>query len=152
MKAMNIGRQLGFTLIELMIVIAIVGIVSAVALPAYQGYTERARLSGALQGAATYRTAVGLCASQFALSECDATKRGIGDDISAGNKGAIIKYVDALSVTAGVIEIEVYPSGKTIKMTPTLNAGQSLSWAITGTAICEPDAAGDSACLDIGAN
>ena len=72
MKAMNIGRQLGFTLIELMIVIAIVGIFSAVALPAYQGYTERARLSGALQGAATYRTAVGLCSSQKAIADCDA--------------------------------------------------------------------------------
>jgi prepilin-type N-terminal cleavage/methylation domain-containing protein len=64
MKAMNTVSQLGFTLIELMIVIAIVGILSAVALPAYQGYSDRARLSGALQGAATYRTAVGLCASQ----------------------------------------------------------------------------------------
>ena len=54
MKAM----QKGFTLIELMIVVAIIGILAAVALPAYQDYTVRARVSEAMVAAAAAKTAV----------------------------------------------------------------------------------------------
>ena len=58
MKKVQRARQQGFTLIELMIVIAIVGILAAIALPAYQDYTIRARMSEALAIAAEAKTSI----------------------------------------------------------------------------------------------
>lgn len=58
MKKVQLARQQGFTLIELMIVIAIVGILAAIALPAYQDYTVRARMSEALALAAEAKTSI----------------------------------------------------------------------------------------------
>lgn len=58
MKKVQLARQQGFTLIELMIVIAIVGILAAIALPAYQDYTVRARMSEALAIAAEAKTSI----------------------------------------------------------------------------------------------
>ncbi|MES3007829.1 MAG: prepilin-type N-terminal cleavage/methylation domain-containing protein [Pseudomonadota bacterium] len=77
---MNTQKQQGFTLIELMIVVAIIGILAAVALPAYQTYTQRARFSEVVLATSPYKSAyeVGLQTGRFtAITDADAGVLGI---------------------------------------------------------------------------
>ncbi|ENS6367780.1 pilin [Neisseria gonorrhoeae] len=98
--------QKGFTLIELMIVIAIVGILAAVALPAYQDYTARAQVSEAILLAEGQKSAV----TEYYLNNGEWPK----DNTSAGVaspadiKG---KYVESVTVANGVVTAQMNPSG-----------------------------------------
>ncbi|MGZ8153164.1 MAG: pilin [Methylovulum sp.] len=131
--------QQGFTLIELMIVVAIIGILAAVAIPAYQDYTIKAKVGNALSAVDSIKTAVALCAQEAGgvLTTCDAGSNGI---VSTTNFTAT-KEVQALtSVTDGVIVITLGSGlgadvdGKTITFRPTANStGSALTWANSTT-------------------
>ncbi|EMR8119745.1 pilin, partial [Neisseria gonorrhoeae] len=98
--------QKGFTLIELMIVIAIVGILAAVALPAYQDYTARAQVSEAILLAEGQKSAV----TEYYLNNGEWPK----DNASAGVASASEikgKYVKSVTVAKGVVTAEMKPSG-----------------------------------------
>ncbi|ENV6441916.1 pilin, partial [Neisseria gonorrhoeae] len=98
--------QKGFTLIELMIVIAIVGILAAVALPAYQDYTARAQVSEAILLAEGQKSAV----TEYYLNHGEWPK----DNTSAGVASASDikgKYVKSVTVTNGVVTAQMNPSG-----------------------------------------
>ncbi|HEZ9457573.1 TPA: pilin, partial [Neisseria gonorrhoeae] len=98
--------QKGFTLIELMIVIAIVGILAAVALPAYQDYTARAQVSEAILLAEGQKSAV----TEYYLNHGEWPK----DNTSAGvaSSGEIKgKYVKEVEVKNGVVTAQMNPSG-----------------------------------------
>ncbi|HGO9011577.1 TPA: pilin [Neisseria meningitidis] len=98
--------QKGFTLIELMIVIAIVGILAAVALPAYQDYTARAQVSEAILLAEGQKSAV----TEYYLNhgEWPANNSSAGVATSADIKG---KYVKSVTVANGVITAQMASSG-----------------------------------------
>ncbi|EMU2537710.1 pilin, partial [Neisseria gonorrhoeae] len=98
--------QKGFTLIELMIVIAIVGILAAVALPAYQDYTARAQVSEAILLAEGQKSAV----TEYYLNNGEWPK----DNASAGVASASDikgKYVQKVEVNNGVVTAQMNPSG-----------------------------------------
>jgi type IV pilus assembly protein PilA len=128
--------QQGFTLIELMIVVAIIGILAAIAIPAYQDYTIRAQVSEGLNLAGAAKVAVTEYFQDRGAMPGDNTTAGLG-----ASNTIIGKYVDGVSVGAnGVISVGYGNSAHatlatgTLVMTPTNNQG-SIGWACTGTGI-----------------
>lgn len=74
------ATQRGFNLIELMIVVAIIGILSSIAVPAYTDYTQRARVSAALAGVQSLQTAINLCWQiEGTMASCAFGSNGVPD-------------------------------------------------------------------------
>lgn len=133
MKTIKSGVQKGFTLIELMIVVAIIGILAAVAIPAYQDYTVKAKIGNALGSVASIKTAIGLCAQEAGgvLTNCGTGSNGIATFVAT-------KEVASASVAAGVITLTLQSGigsgvdGLVITMTPTVNP-DAIKWCNTTT-------------------
>jgi type IV pilus assembly protein PilA len=118
--------QQGFTLIELMIVIAIIGILAAIALPAYQDYTVRARVSELAVMASGMKATVGENIANAAA--IDATACNGVTDITVATKNAA-----SSSCAAGIIAVTgtAAAKGVVLTFTPTLNADGVIAWACT---------------------
>jgi type IV pilus assembly protein PilA len=127
--------QQGFTLIELMIVVAIIGILAAVALPAYQDYTIRARVSEAVLATSQCRTAVSEIYQTSTVAAVGANNWGCGEKV-----GGITQYVDEIQTDAnGAITVKTSANtslgaakSSTLLLTPTDSAGVALAWTGAG--------------------
>jgi prepilin-type N-terminal cleavage/methylation domain len=122
--------QQGFTLIELMIVVAIIGILAAIAIPAYQDYTIRAQVSEGLSLADGAKTAVAEFYSNRGAMPADNISAGLATNTSIN--GSYVTKVD-VGATTGVIEVTYGNkanskiSGATLEVSATPSAG-SIAW------------------------
>jgi len=119
----------GFTLIELMIVVAIVGILAAMALPAYRDHTKRANFAEVTSVAQAYQTAVAVCLQESgSLTGCN-----LGTNNIPGNQATT--HVASVAVADGIITVTptaTTSATATLVLAPTVS-GAALTWSNAGS-------------------
>jgi type IV pilus assembly protein PilA len=133
--------QKGFTLIELMIVVAIIGILAAVAIPAYQDYTIKAKIQEGVNLSNPHRTAIGIACSEANLS--GATLTDLGLEAATTYTGTYVQQVrarptnNATTATVAILYTSIgtqIAAGDSIIYTASCGVG-GTTWAISGASI-----------------
>ena len=137
MKSMKMKTQQGFTLIELMIVVAIIGILAAVAIPAYKDYTIKARMANVISSTNAVKTAMATCLQENggALGSCDtAAKLGINLPAATTDLASV-----AITAATGVITATgtAAAGGYTYTLTPAAPAAgdTTINFTVGGTCL-----------------
>jgi type IV pilus assembly protein PilA len=146
--------QKGFTLIELMIVIAIIGILAAIAIPAYQNYTIRAQVTEGLSLAAGWKTAISEYYAQNGSFPASSTTAAAGAATKVSVSGASTgKYVSGITVVPGGEIVVAYggpqanaklPAASVLTLNPGLDTNYDVVW-VCGTATVPPAVAAGTA-------
>lgn len=127
---MDIQNQRGFTLIELMIVVGIIGILASIGIPAYQGYTVRAQVAEGVQLTAAIKTQV----AQAFLVDGEAPADRAEANLTGNDTDTASQYVTSVGIVDGVIvvtfgnEANAVISGETLTLTPYETLSLNIVW------------------------
>lgn len=138
MKGIKLNKRAqGFTLIELMIVVAIIGILAAIALPAYQDYTKKSKFAEVTTAVGAARTQVAICYQELGtLTGCTSGSNGLTAAVTAGTG-----HLASLSVTNGTITAQssTETDSTTLTATPSVTNADGdaipMEWTVTGGCI-----------------
>lgn len=146
LKAVKICRQFGFTLLELLVVIAVIGVLASLAVPRFQNQIKKAKFVEVVNAVSPYKIAVELCVHRgVALSDCDSGSNGIPAASTTASSSGVVASV---TVDGGVITAT---GGETVDgasyiLSPTVSVDTSssgLDWGLADSTclsvnLCEP--------------
>ncbi|MFM5626641.1 MULTISPECIES: pilin [Aeromonas] len=149
-------KQSGFTLIELMIVVAIVAILAAIALPAYQNYTKKAKMTELVAATGSVKTAVEVCAQTKATTtdfktKCVNGQAGIPADITSGNittktEGGATNAEVKITTAVNGSNLSPLIDGDSYVITGTMDSTNKVTWV--GACLGKANASGAQATLE----
>ncbi|MEZ9593909.1 prepilin-type N-terminal cleavage/methylation domain-containing protein [Shewanella sp. 10N.261.52.F9] len=139
MNKSKMNNAKGFTLIELMIVVAIIGILAAIALPAYQDYTRSARASGLVNAAMSYKTAVEVAVQTGEITAVSSIALG-SNGVPTAASMQTDENVTKAAIAAGVLTLtgsaNLGAKSNTLTLSPAINADTlAVTWTWAGN--CE---------------